>query len=108
MSKNTTNRLPRKVLKPQIVLTEAEAERIAEKLAVALEHRPDEIGLLLVLVNHLEHVRDDPGAFEDATFAVKRALFIGTPAADLAQEQFESRAMATRGTLLMWPSEKVA
>lgn len=108
MPKNTTKRPSRLTLITPPTLTEAEAERIAEKLGVALEHNSEDISLLLLLVNHLETIRDDPADFLSATFAIKQKLFLGTIAAEMAQEHFESQAMASRGDLLMWPTEKIA
>lgn len=108
MTKNTTNQKPRKAPSSQFALTEAEAERIAEKLAASLDHDSDDIAMLLLLVNHFEHCREDFGKFTSVVSAVKRTLFVGTSAADLAREQFESHAIATRGNLLMWPNERAA
>lgn len=106
MRKNTTNQPSRQALNHR--LTEPEAERIAEKLACALENDAEDIALLLLLINHLEAIRDDFLEFSLSASSIKQKLFIGTSAASDAQSQFETEALATRGKLLMWPTEKVA
>lgn len=107
MNKSTTKPTSRKASKPPL-LTDAEVERIAEKLATALEHDAEEIALLLLLVGHLERVREDAVAFGSVVFEIKKKLFIGTCAAEDAQQRFEAEALAKRGTLLAWPSEQAA
>ena len=104
MRKNTISRTSRQV--PNRQLSEAEAERIAEKLAVSLEHDSDDIAMLLLLIGHFEQCREDFGEFESAVAAIKRALFTGTCASDDALTQFEAQAVASRTNLLMWPGER--
>lgn len=106
MRKNSTIRTSRKA--PIHQLTEAEAERIAEKLAVSLENDAEDISLLVLLINHLEAVREDFVVFSSSTFSIKQKLFMGTIAMSDAQGQFEADALADRNNLLMWPTEKVA
>jgi len=90
--------------KPQ--LTDAEVQRIAEKLAVALEHRAEDIGLITLLFDHLQTLVIEDEDISLPIYVIKRSLFVGTTEADEAQRQFQSRAYANRGTLLLWPYER--
>ena len=95
-------------LKSQPQLTPSEVQRIAEKLAVALEHG-EGVNLLTMLFSHLQAAADsDSCALEIAIYDVKRHLFHGTAESDAAQQQFQSDSFANRGRLLAWPSEKGA
>lgn len=86
--------------KPQ--LTNDELQRIAEKLATALEHNAEEIALLTLLFDHLEN----GGNLLDTTFTVKKYIWIGTTDADHAHDKFRSDAYTNRGKLLRWPNER--
>lgn len=107
MPKSSIKTAARQVPIPAI-LSIPEAERIAQKLAIALEYETESIALLLLLINHLEAVREDMIEFTNATFSVKQKLFVGTTAASNAQTAFETKAMMKRGDLLLWPSERTA
>lgn len=86
--------------KPQ--LTHNEIKRIAEKLGVALEHDTENIALLTMLFDHLEN----GGDLFDATFTVKKYIWIGTNSADEAQDKFIADSFKNRGKLLLWPYER--
>lgn len=101
-SKQSTVRRLKTQPKPQ--LTDSEVQRIAEKLAVALEHDAEEIGLMTLLFDHLQSV--EPTFLWGTIYTIKKHLFVGTNAADSAQEQFQSDAYKNRGKLLMWPYER--
>ena len=87
--------------KPQ--LTEEEVKRTAEKLAVALEFREEEIGLITMLLDHLEHISNDPTELWSVLYDIKKSLFAGTSACDSAQEQFQKKAYQNREQLLHGP-----
>jgi len=89
---------------PKPVLTPRELQRIAEKLAVALEHDTEEIGLITLLFDHLENV--EPNFLSGEIYTIKKYLFVGTSEMDNAQEQFEKDAYKNRGKLLRWPGER--
>lgn len=97
-------------LKPQErQLTQDEVKRIAEKLAVALEHDEEHIALLLLLFDHLEEVAEKPDPYLDlwgSLFTIKQHLFVGTPASGDAQKKFHAESYANRGKLLLWPYER--
>lgn len=96
-------------LAPKEQLTPAEVQRVAEKLAIALEHRTQDIGLLLMLFAHLQTVADNNlPDLEFAFYNIKQVLFTGTLEADAAQERFQSNAFKNRGRLLAWPVEMEA
>ena len=102
-SKNSTARKSRSQSKPQ--LTHEEVKRIAEKLAVALEHREEDISLITMLFDHLEQISADSTDLWCALYDIKKSLFVGTSASDEAQKQFQARAYQNRGKLLKWPYE---
>ena|SRR5688572_9886975 len=93
-------------LKSQPKLTPSEVQRIAEKLAVALEHG-EGVNLLTMLFSHLQAAADNKSCdLEIAIYDVKRHLFHGTAESDSAQQKFESDSFANRGKLLAWPTER--
>lgn len=89
-------------------LSHEEVQRIAEKIAVALEHDEEEISLITMLFDHLEQISDNRTQLGLALYDIKRVLFVGTIASDDAQKQFQVRAYQNRGKLLQWPYEKKA
>jgi hypothetical protein len=89
--------------KPQ--LTSEEVQRLAEKLAVAVEHDSEEIALLMLLFTHLENQPDRVDVVNEI-YTIKKYLFVGTNEADNAQDKFQSHAYANRGKLLQWPNER--
>src|SRR5689334_12065317 len=91
---------------PKPVLTSDEVQRISEKLAVALEHDEDDIGLITLLFDHIQNV--DPNFLWGTIYTIKKHLFVGTSAMDDAQERFQKDAYKNRGTLLLWPYERSA
>lgn len=93
--------------KPKPTLTGNEVKRLAEKLAVAVGHDSEEIGLLTLLFAHLESQPDRVDVVNEI-YTIKKYLFVGTDEADSAQEQFQADAYAQRGKLLMWPYEREA
>jgi hypothetical protein len=96
-------------LKTQLKLTSEEIKRIAEKLAVRMEHDAEEVGLLLLFVSHLEMLAEHKDSYLNlwsALYDFRKHLFIGCPAADSAQDQFQSETYAKRGKLLLWPYER--
>lgn len=103
-SKNSTVRKLKS--QPNPVLTPDEVQRIAEKLAVALEHDEEEIGLITLLFDHIQNV--DPNFLWGTIYTIKKHLFVGTSAMDDAQLEFQKDAYKNRGTLLMWPYERSA
>jgi hypothetical protein len=93
-------------LKSQPQLTHSEVQRIAEKLAVEMEHG-EGVTLLMLLFSHLQTIADNNSCdLEIAFYEIKKHLFIGHPESDAAQKQFESAAFANRGKLLRWPNER--
>lgn len=90
---------------PKQQLNDSEVQRIAEKLAVALEYDGQNIALLTLLFDYLESLHRDP-LFSGAVYTIKKHLFVGTNAADNAQEQFQADAFKNRGKLLQWPYEQ--
>lgn len=103
-SKNSTARKSKTQPKP--TLSTEEVRRIAEKLAIALEHRAENIGMLTLLFDHLENVSSNHIDLWSCVFEIKTGLFTGTDAATEAQEQFQAQAYANRGKLLQWPYEQ--
>ena len=101
-SKNSNVRKLKTQPKPQ--LTDNEVKRIAEKLAVTLEHDAEDIALITLLFDYLQGV--EPQFLWGAIYTIKSYLFVGTSAMDEAQEKFQSNAYANRGKLLMWPYER--
>lgn len=93
-------------LKTQPKLTDSELQRLAQKIAVALEHDPDEIGLLLMLFDQLELTQASYLDFYNIVSTVKQHLFIGTDASLNAQNEFQADAYRERGKLLLWPFER--
>lgn len=93
-------------LKPK-TLTDTEVQRVAEKLAIAMEHDSQEIALLTLLFTHLENQSDRVGVVNEI-YTIKKYLFVGTNEADAAQQEFQASAYANRGKLLMWPYESEA
>lgn len=92
---------------PKQQLTSAEVQRIAEKLAVALEYDAEHIALIILLFDYLETVENESRPlFSAHVYTIKKHLFVGTSAADNAQEKFQAEAFANRGTLLQWPGER--
>lgn len=95
-------------IKTQPKLTTEEIIRIAEKLAVRIEHDEEETALMLLWIQHLE-VLVEQREYTDlwsALYDFRKHLFLGTSAADHAQDQFQANAYAERGKLLLWPYEK--
>lgn len=103
-SKNITTRRLTTQLKS--LLTNSEVQRIADKLAIALEHKSENIALITLLFDYLETVQRDSAQFSSTVYDIKKYLFVGTNAADSAQEQFQADAYKNRGKLLQWPSER--
>ncbi len=106
-SKNSTVRK----LKTQPKLTSDEIKRIAEKLAVRIEHDEEETALMLLFLTHLETLVDQRDSYIDlwsALYDFRKHLFLGCSAADDAQERFQANAYANRGKLLLWPNERRA
>lgn len=93
-------------LKTQPKLTEAELQRIAQKLASTLAHDPEKIGLLLMLFDQLELSRGIYINFYGIVSTIKQHLFIGTDASLNAQNEFQADAYRERGKLLLWPFER--
>lgn len=95
-------------LKTQPKLTTEEIIRIAEKLAVRIEHDEEETALMLLWIQHLEVLVEsrDYNDLWSALYDFRKHLFLGTSAADQAQDQFQANAYANRGRLLLWPYEK--
>lgn len=93
-------------LKTKPRLTPDEVQRIAEKLAVALEHNSENTSLMTMLFDHLQVVSNDHPDVWSSIYTIKRHLFAGTVEADDAQAQFQANAYANRGKLLMWPYER--
>lgn len=91
--------------KPQ--LTDEEVKRLAEKLAVAVEHDSEDIALLTLLFTHLETQPDRVGILNEI-YMIKQYLFVGTSEADNAQKEFQAEAYKNRDNLLMWPFERSA
>lgn len=104
-SKNSTVRKLKSQPKPQ--LTDDEVKRLAEKLAVAVEHDSEDIALLTLLFTHLENQPDRVGILNEI-YMIKQYLFVGTNEADDAQKQFQADAYKNRDNLLMWPFERSA
>ncbi len=102
MPKSTVRKLtPKPQLKPD------EVRRLADKLAVILEHKTEHIGLLTLLFTHLQTLAENnPSDLEFAFYEIKQVLFTGTFEADAAQEQFQANAFQNRAKLLQWPSER--
>jgi hypothetical protein len=86
-------------------LTDAELQRITERLAGVLFNDSEDIALLTILLNHLER---QPSIAEVANSvdAIKKHLFTDTNEADIARRAFQATALKNRGTLLLWPSER--
>lgn len=101
-SKQSTARKPKS--QPQQQLTDAEVQRIAERLAAILEYDEESIALITLLFDYLETV--GPSLFSGATYTIKKHLFVGTNAADYAQEKFQADAFVNRGKLLQWSGER--
>jgi|ERR1051326_711232 hypothetical protein len=89
---------------PKPVLNSDELQRIAEKLAVALEHNTEEISLMTLLFDHLQTI--PANLLWGEIYTIKKYLFVGTSEMDEAQERFQANAYANRGKLLMWPYER--
>lgn len=105
MSTRKSNTARRKTqAKPK--LTIEEVRRIVHKLAAALEHNTEHISLMTMLFDQLESVSTNHIDIWSTVFEIKSALFVGTNASTDAQEQFQARAYANRGKLLLWPSER--
>lgn len=95
-------------LKTQPKLTTEEIVRIAEKLAVRIEHDEEETALMLLWIQHLE-VLIEAREYTDlwsALYDFRTHLFLGTASADQAQDQFQATAYRDRGKLLLWPYER--
>lgn len=107
-SKQSTVRRPKTQpvtrIKPQ--LTHDEVQRVAEKLAAALEHDSADMALMTLLFDHLSEVRTENGDFYGSIHTIKTAMFSGTNEASDAQRRFERGAYANRATLLLWPYER--
>lgn len=104
--KSTTTRL--KAQPAFRLLTDDEIKRIAEKLAVRIEHDEEETALLLLWIQHLEalvEAREYNGLWS-ALYDFRKHLFLGCPAADAAQDAFQADAYRNRGKLLLWPYER--
>lgn len=95
-------------LKPKPQLTETEIKRLAERIAVIVEHDSDSIGLLCMLLDHLENFCKTPADIFHVTYTVRKHLFLGTSEADDAQDQFQASVYANRGKFLLWPNERSA
>jgi hypothetical protein len=96
-------------IKTQPKLTSEEIRRIAEKLAVRIEHDAEETALLLLFLTHLDALIQQRDSYLDiwsALYEFRQHLFLGTSAADHAQEEFQAKAYQDRGKLLMWPNER--
>lgn len=102
--KSNTARLKSQTSQPK--LTEAELQRIAQKLASTLAHDPEKIGLLLMLFDQLELSRGIYINFYGIVSTIKQHLFIGTDASLNAQNEFQADAYRERGKLLLWPNER--
>lgn len=90
-------------------LTPDEIKRIAEKIGVRMEHDEEEVSLLLLFLSHLERLAEQRESYLDlwsAIYDFRKHLFLGCPAADTAQEEFQATAYANRGKLLLWPYEQ--
>ena len=85
------------------LLSFIEVQRIAAKLAAHLDHEHEDIGLLILLLNHLERSGDD---LEGQVFDIKKELFKGTIAFEESQNHFEAAAWTNRQQLLRWPDEQ--
>lgn len=86
-----------------------EIKRIAEKIAVRVEHDEEETALLLLFFDHLEALAEQRDTYSEmwtALYDFKQHLFLGTSAADNAQRMFQANAYANRGKLLLWPYER--
>lgn len=93
---------------PQL-LEPDEIKRIAEKIAVRVEHDAEEISLLLLFFDHLEALAEKKDTYCEmwtALYDFKQHLFLGTSASDDAQRRFQANAYANRGKLLLWPYER--
>lgn len=106
VQKDNTTKAFSQTPKYRPLLSNAEVDRLASKLAVELECDEDRISLLLLLLNHLERAQSSPIDFDSALLAIKQRLFTGTSAAERAQEQFEKSARLAKGKLLLWPFEQ--
>jgi hypothetical protein len=95
-------------IEPQPLLTSAEIQRIAEKIAVEMEHDADRIALITLVISHLEHCYHNSLDPWDTLYTLRKYLFVGTSEMDRAQERFQSEAFKNRGRLLLWPSEREA
>lgn len=110
-SKQSTARKPKSQPLTEIHanLTPDEVQRLAEKLATALEHDSDDIGLMTLLFDHLEqtyYADDHGGDFASSIFTIKKALYAGTIESERAQQRFQADAYRNRGKLLLWPYER--
>ena len=95
-------------LRTQPKLTTEEIVRIAEKLAVRIEHDEEETALMLLWIQHLE-VLIETREYTDlwsALYDFRKHLFLGTNAADDAQDAFQKDAYKNRENLLLWPYER--
>ncbi|HEY6242430.1 MAG TPA: hypothetical protein VIX17_00705 [Pyrinomonadaceae bacterium] len=90
------------------LLTHAEIERIADRLAVLLENDYEGIGLLTLLLAHLERIQFDRLNIDSVLQTTKRRLFAGSPDSEEAQDKFEEKLWRDRAELLKFPNEKGA
>lgn len=96
-------------LRTQPKLTTEEIKRIAEKLAVRIEHDSEETALLMLFLSHLETLVEQRDSYMDLWSALhdfRRSLFVGTTASANAQKEFQAEAYQNRGNLLLWPNER--
>lgn len=95
-------------LKPQPKLTDDEIKRVAEKIAVRIEHDEPETALLMLYFRHLEILVEERNYTDiwSALYDFRQHLFLGTNASDSAQDQFQETAYRDRGKLLRWPGER--
>jgi len=92
----------------EALLTEHEIARIADRLAVLLENDSESIGLLILLLDHLERIQSDRLAIDSLVLTAKRQLYAGSNAAEEALEKFEDELWRERTELLKFPNEKGA
>lgn len=106
MRKTTRKSKPQPVtpIKPKLTLDEV--QRVAEKIAVSLEHDSSDMALMMLLLDHLERTQRNAPEFSCAMITIKNAMFTGTIEASEAQDRFEANAYTNRGKLLLWPYER--
>lgn len=101
MSKPQNTTSPAKSKTP--LLSSHEVDRLAELLGAELEWDSSRISRFMLLVNHLESVREDFLEFDLAIFSIKQKMFSGTSESSDAQQAFETKVRQERGKLLRWP-----